>query len=99
MSGRVCGSVGVIGFFLLLEKYVHLFLQSDKMGKDKIKYVNRSNAVYHYKSERNPKCKKKDDYIGETKVRLCHRCYEHFVADKKSAIRQHCKKCRHGGEI
>ena len=67
--------------------------------KDKIKDVNQSNVVYHYKSERNPKCKKKDDYIGETKVRLGHRCYEHFVADKKSAIRQHCKKCRHGGRF
>ena len=66
--------------------------------KDKVREIHRSNLVYHYKSDRNPKCKRKVDYVGETRVRLGQRTYEHFVQDKKSAIRQHCKKCRHGGK-
>ena len=65
--------------------------------KDKVKTIHRSNLVYHYKSKRNPKCKKEEDYVGETRVRMGQRAYEHFKQDKKSAIRQHCAKCRHGG--
>ena len=30
--------------------------------------------------------------MGETKARIGQRVYEHFVQDKKSAIRRHCTK-------
>ena len=65
--------------------------------KDKVPRLHQSNLVYHYKSEGNHKCKNAEDYVGETKVRIGQRVYEHFVQDKKSAIRRHSKKCRHGG--
>ena len=65
--------------------------------KDKVSRLHQSNLVYHYNSKGNQKCKKFDDYVGETKGRIGQRVYEHFVQDKKSAIRRHCKKCRHGG--
>lgn len=65
--------------------------------KDKIPRLHQSNLVYYYDSKGSPKCKRKNDYVGETKVRIGQRVYEHFVQDKNSAIRKHCKKCRHGG--
>ena len=65
--------------------------------KDRIAKLHQSNVVYHYNSVTNPKCGQEHGYIGETKARLGQRIYEHFVQDKKSAIRKHCKKCRHGG--
>ena len=65
--------------------------------KDKVSRLHQSNLVYHYNSQGNKKCKKVEDYVGETKARIGQRVYEHFVQDKKSAIRRHCKTCRHGG--
>ena len=65
--------------------------------KDKVPRLHQSNLVYHYNRRSNHKCRNVQDYVGETKARLGQRCYEHFVQDKKSAIRRHCKTCRHGG--
>ena len=90
--------------FLPKEVTTQFSYKGKKLGsvfpvKDRIPRLHRSNLVYHYDSQRNPesKCKDKEDYVGETKCRIGHRTYEHFVQDKKSAIRRHCAKCRHGG--
>ncbi len=65
--------------------------------KDKVCRMHQSNLVYYYNSKNNPKCRNEQDYVGETRVRVGQRIYEHFVQDKKSAIRRHCARCRHGG--
>ena len=52
-------------------------------AKDNIKKLHCSNLIYYYKGSGGDE---KDDYTGETKVRLGKRIKQHIREDKESAI-------------
>ena len=91
-----------------LKKYVEKYLpksvkpqisyKGKKLGtrfpiKDKIKPEHQSNLVYHYQSNKNSNCKKTDNYVGETNVRIETRVYEH--GHKFGSVNTHTLNCGH----